>query len=83
MFDLLPQNSIKTELNVADASFQEPAKTSMTSMSQDVQSAPEVKPGKEDLSVFFGIGMAINIIMIVSFFIWAVKQWRKNDSNQK
>lgn len=80
MFDLLPQNSIKTELNVADASFQASAKTSM---SQDVQSAPEVVTGKENLSVFFGIGMAINIIMIVSFFIWAVKQWRKNDTNKK
>lgn len=80
MFDLLPQNSIKIELNVADASFQE---LGMTSMSQDVQSVPEVKSDKEDLSVFFGIGMVINIIMIVSFFIWAVKQWKKNDIRKK
>ncbi|MCK4703859.1 MAG: hypothetical protein KAT90_00130 [Gammaproteobacteria bacterium] len=80
MFDLLPQNSIKTELNIADASFQESAKTSM---SQDVQSVAEVKSEKGDLSVFFGIGMTVNIIMIVSFFIWAVKQWKKNDTNKK
>ncbi|MES0326868.1 MAG: hypothetical protein ABUK13_01640 [Gammaproteobacteria bacterium] len=80
MFDLLPQNSIKTELNVADASFQESGKTSM---SQDVQSVPEVKYDKVDLTVFFAIGMTINIVMIVSFFIWAVKQWKKNDTTKK
>ena len=80
MFDLLPQNSTKAELNVEDASFQESGKTSM---SQDVQSVTEVKSEKEDLSVFFGIGMIINIIMIVSFFIWAIKQWKKNDTNKK
>ena len=35
------------------------------------------------LMVFFGIGMVINIVMIVAFFIWAVKQWRKHDAAKK
>lgn len=33
--------------------------------------------------VFFGIGMVINIVMIVAFFIWAIKQWRKHDAAKK
>lgn len=76
MFDLLPQNSVKTELKIADVSFQT---SSETSMNQQVQSVPEINHDKEDLSVFFGIGMIVNIVMITSFFIWAVKQWKKND----
>lgn len=35
------------------------------------------------LMVFFGIGMVINIVMIVAFFIWAIKQWRKHDLAEK
>jgi hypothetical protein len=50
---------------------------------QSFQSAPEIKPERENLSVFFGIGMAVNIVMIVTFFVWAVKQWRKNGTNKK
>ncbi|MDH5387558.1 MAG: hypothetical protein OEY06_03805 [Gammaproteobacteria bacterium] len=76
MVDLLAQNSIKTELKIANVSFQG---SSEASMDQQVQLAPNVQPGKADLTVFFGIGMIVNIVMIVSFFIWAVKQWKKND----
>ncbi|MDA3870235.1 MAG: hypothetical protein PF589_09910 [Gammaproteobacteria bacterium] len=35
------------------------------------------------LMVFFGIGMVINIVMILAFFIWAIKQWRKHDAAKK
>lgn len=45
-----------------------------------------VSAGEHDgggLMVFFGIGMVINIVMIVAFFIWAVKQWRKHDAAKK
>ena len=80
MVDLLAQNSIKTELKMDDVSFQE---STEASKSQHVQLAPDVQHDKEDLSVFFGIGMTVNIVMITSFFIWAVKQWKKNDVIKK
>ena len=44
-----------------------------------VQSVVKEEPARKDLSVFFGIGMIVNIVMITSFFIWAFKQWKKND----
>ncbi len=31
----------------------------------------------KDLTVFFVIGMAVNIIMITVFLFWAAGQWRK------
>jgi len=34
--------------------------------------------GGKDLTVFFVIGMAVNIIMITAFLFWAVGQWRKS-----
>jgi len=31
----------------------------------------------KDLSAFFAIGMVINLIILVAFFVWAYKQWKK------
>ena len=31
----------------------------------------------KDLTVFFVMGMAVNIIMITAFLFWAAGQWRK------
>ena len=80
MFDLLPQSSIKTKLNGEDVLL---LASNDVSTSEQIQLAPEVDYDKEDLSVFFGIGMIVNIVMITSFFIWAVKQWKKNDTKKK
>ena len=80
MFDLLPQSSIKTSLNSEDILL---LASNDVSTSEQVQSAPEINHDKEDLSVFFGIGMIVNIAMITSFFIWAFKQWKKNDAKKK
>lgn len=38
---------------------------------------------REDLSVFFGIGMTLNIVMIIAFFLWAARQWKNNDKRKK
>jgi hypothetical protein len=48
-----------------------------------VQPAAEKKHSREDLSVFFGIGMTINIVMIVAFVVWGIKQWKKHDTSEK
>ena len=37
----------------------------------------EVEDGRGDLTVFFAIGMVINVLMVTSFLLWAVGQWRK------
>lgn len=50
---------------------------------QQVQSVAENEHPREDLSVFFGIGMTANIIMVVAFVIWGIKQWKKNDIDKK
>jgi hypothetical protein len=48
-----------------------------------MQSVSATEDDGGGLMVFFGIGMVINIVMIVAFFIWAVKQWRKHDAAEK
>jgi len=80
MFDLSSQYGIKTDLDVEGFLVQSSAKTLSN---QSVQLVQDVQNNKEDLSVFFGIGMLINIVMITSFFVWAVKQWKKNDTTKK
>jgi len=80
MLDFLPQNSIKAELDVDNVLLQS---TSKAVSNQSVQLVEDVQHNKEDLTVFFGIGMTINIVMITSFFIWGFKQWKKNDTKKK
>jgi len=36
------------------------------------------KPKKE-LSLFFIIGIIINLVMLSTFIIWAIKEWKKTD----
>ncbi|MDH5356700.1 MAG: hypothetical protein OEY09_19835 [Gammaproteobacteria bacterium] len=51
-----------------------------TTYTEQPVSAPEHE--SNDLTIgFFAIGMAINIIMITAYFIWAYRQWGK--SNKK
>jgi len=33
--------------------------------------------GRDDLTVFFAIGVVIDVLMVTAFLIWAVGQWRK------
>ena len=80
MSNPIQQNSFTTEFKDPDLLAQSSDDGASVKL---VQSDSEFNHEKEDLSVFFGIGMIINIVMIISFFIWAAKQWKKNDSNKK
>jgi len=41
------------------------------------QAGTAIDAGGKDLTVFFVIGMAVNVIMITAFLFWAAGQWRK------
>jgi heme/copper-type cytochrome/quinol oxidase subunit 2 len=44
------------------------------------QPAADSKLEQNDSMIgFFGIGVVINVVMITAYFIWAYKQWKKND----
>lgn len=32
---------------------------------------------REDLTVFFSIGVLLDILLVTAFLVWAVRQWRK------
>jgi len=36
-----------------------------------------VNGGRQDLTVFFSIGVVIDICLVIAFLVWAVGQWRK------
>ncbi len=39
---------------------------------------------KEDLTMnFFVVGGVINIVMILAYFVWAVRQWKRIDKLNK
>ncbi len=45
------------------------------------QSGP-VQQG-EHLYGFFAIGMIINVVMLIAFFIWAYRQWHKKGTGEE
>jgi hypothetical protein len=36
----------------------------------------------EHLYGFFAIGMIINVVMLIAFFIWAYRQWNKKGTGE-
>lgn len=36
-----------------------------------------VPDGREDLTVFFTIGVIVDVLLVTVFLVWAVGQWRK------
>ena len=45
--------------------------------------APVFEAEREDLTVFFTIGVVINLVMITAYFIWAYKQWNKTGTRDE
>ena len=43
--------------------------------------APSAPPdaSNDALIGFLGIGVIINLVLVIAFFIWARKQWKKTD----
>jgi cytochrome bd-type quinol oxidase subunit 2 len=45
---------------------------------------PVQKAEQEDLTLnFFVVGGVINIVMILAYFVWAFRQWKKIDRRRK
>lgn len=45
---------------------------------------PVKEAEQEDLTMnFFVVGGVINIVMILAYFVWAFKQWKKIDKRNK
>jgi len=42
----------------------------------------EADQNKDKLTIFFSIGLVINILLMTLFGIWAVRQWRKSDNER-
>ena len=78
--NLLPDSAGYNELTILDFPI---LSLEGTSSVEAVQPVAEQKQSREDLSVFFGIGMMLNIVMIVAFVVWGIKQWKQNDASKK
>ena len=56
--------------------------TETVTFTEQAVSPPDFE--EKDLTInFFIIGGAINIIMILSYFVWAFMQWKKIDKRKK
>ena len=49
----------------------------------DSTEQPDSAHQGEHLYGFFAIGLVINVVMIIAFFIWAYRQWNKKGSNSE
>lgn len=61
-------------------------KAEVGAYAEQVAAVVEIQPEvvKKDISInFFIIGGVINIVMILSYFIWAFRQWKKIDKRKQ
>lgn len=62
-----------------------PVNTTQSNTDNSTLSDSTEQPGSahqgEHLYGFFAIGLIINVVMIVAFFIWAYRQWNKKGNN--
>ena len=50
---------------------------------QSEQAAAVNDVRRDDLTVFFSVGIFINIVMITAYFVWAYKQWGKSGAKDE
>lgn len=76
-----PSNQLQStdsSQEVTTAAAQEAGADTAAAMPPDSGTAgAAIDAGGKDLTVFFVIGIAVNIILITVFLLWAAGQWRK------
>lgn len=48
-----------------------------------VEAAHHPERERDDMTVFFGIGIVVNLTMFTLLVIWGFNQWKKNDERKK
>ena len=52
-----------------------------TSVQQQIEA--ETPPGAtEPLTIFFAVGIVVNLVLITAFVLWAIRQWKKTDRRE-
>jgi len=51
--------------------------------SSDSTEQPGAAQQGKHLYGFFAIGLVINVVMLIAFFIWAYRQWNKKGNNSE
>ncbi len=69
-------------LPVTPGSAEVDTRLQVTAAGPTVDNAPathelSAEDAREDLTVFFAIGIVIDILLVAAFIVWAVGQWRK------
>lgn len=53
------------------------SETGKPALQPSAAAAAAQRDDRKDLTVFFSIGAAVNVVMLTVFLVWAVRQWRK------
>ena len=75
----LTMAEVGAEIAGAVAGVPEPAAgaASVAVSSHSVAEQTAANSGREDLTVFFSIGVAVDVLLVAAFLMWAVGQWRR------
>ncbi len=72
-------NQAEMNRNNLDAVAKIPTPHGVESGVAGVASGLDADSNKDKLTIFFAIGLVINIVLMSFFGMWAVRQWRKSD----
>ncbi len=75
-----PVSASSSDLQVIDE--QQPL-VEVTLAAEPTSNTTEHDYQRDDLSVFFGIGIVVNLTMFVVLVVWGYRQWKKQDERKK
>ncbi len=74
--DRSPVEQGSTGSSITEAQTSKPV---MVEISATASSDLDANPNKGKLTIFFAIGLVINLVLMTLFGLWAIRQWRKSD----
>jgi len=76
----IPSMAAGTGAGIAGAVAGIPELAAGAPVAMSADTAAGEKPangGREDLTVFFSIGVFVDLLLVTAFLVWAIGQWRK------
>ncbi|MDH5471572.1 MAG: hypothetical protein OEY61_01835 [Gammaproteobacteria bacterium] len=82
LFAQLNAQDLEQNTTTAASSNQQIFTQAQTSVSGNQSITAKSPEAKRELSMFFKIGIALNIIMLTAYITWAVRQWRQSNNKK-
>ncbi len=75
---MLPESLKPDPVPIMNASNETGGETTATAGDQGILDVADDVGSGADMGGFFLVGALLNLVLVVAYFLWAAKQWRRN-----